>query len=175
MKDSKARWKLYQWSLPEGDARHVHDSVSSVCMSAGCGRHFGLLGECNELCSDQANARPQASLWGLRRIVLRVSCSCWFRRAWLTSVHMPCTSSDSRCDTVSCAERSWLKPPLSASSTAAETPPTRRQDAALWRTAPLHRDLEDQVSATERHGAHRGVRLDPDRGASVGLAADVRV
>lgn len=35
---------LYQWSLPEGGARHVPDSAGHECM-AGCGRVFGLLGE----------------------------------------------------------------------------------------------------------------------------------
>lgn len=40
-----AKWALYQWSLPESDARHVPENVSSGCMSVGCGRHFGLLGE----------------------------------------------------------------------------------------------------------------------------------
>ncbi|EIW67560.1 hypothetical protein TREMEDRAFT_69630 [Tremella mesenterica DSM 1558] len=34
---------MYQWSLPEGNARHVGDNVSSICMQSGCGRHFGLL------------------------------------------------------------------------------------------------------------------------------------
>lgn len=36
---------LYQWSLPEGVARHVSELVSSTCMMASCVRHFGLLGE----------------------------------------------------------------------------------------------------------------------------------
>jgi hypothetical protein len=34
---------LYQWSLPESNARHVPDSVSHTCMADKCGRHFGLL------------------------------------------------------------------------------------------------------------------------------------
>jgi hypothetical protein len=34
---------LYQWSLPESNARHVADSVSHTCMADKCGRHFGLL------------------------------------------------------------------------------------------------------------------------------------
>jgi hypothetical protein len=36
---------LYQWSLPEGDMRHVPETASSSCMADACGRQFGLLGE----------------------------------------------------------------------------------------------------------------------------------
>ena len=36
---------LFQWSLPDGNARHVPESVTSSCMQEGCGRHFGLLGK----------------------------------------------------------------------------------------------------------------------------------
>lgn len=36
---------LYQWSLPEGGARQVAESISHTCMAEHCGRHFGLLGE----------------------------------------------------------------------------------------------------------------------------------
>ena len=35
---------LYQWSLPEGGARHVAESIAHTCMATQCGRHFGLLG-----------------------------------------------------------------------------------------------------------------------------------
>ena len=35
---------LYQWSLPEGNARHVQDSAAHTCMDERCERHFGLLG-----------------------------------------------------------------------------------------------------------------------------------
>jgi len=42
--DKKGKWALYQWSLPEGDARHVPDHISNMCMAEKCGRHFGLLG-----------------------------------------------------------------------------------------------------------------------------------
>ena len=40
-----AKSALYQWSLPEGIARHVPEMVSGTCMTTSCGRHFGLLGE----------------------------------------------------------------------------------------------------------------------------------
>jgi hypothetical protein len=40
-----AKSALYQWSLPEGIARHVSEMVSGTCMTSSCGRHFGLLGE----------------------------------------------------------------------------------------------------------------------------------
>lgn len=36
---------LYQWSLPEGHARHVPDHLVHTCMAERCGRHFGLLGK----------------------------------------------------------------------------------------------------------------------------------
>lgn len=36
---------LYQWTLPEGHARHVPDHYTHTCMADRCGRHFGLLGE----------------------------------------------------------------------------------------------------------------------------------
>jgi hypothetical protein len=39
-----AKSTLYQWSLPEGNARHVPEMVSGTCMTTSCGRHFGLLG-----------------------------------------------------------------------------------------------------------------------------------
>ena len=39
-----AKHTLYQWSLPEGNARHVSEMVSGTCMTTSCGRHFGLLG-----------------------------------------------------------------------------------------------------------------------------------
>ena len=41
---------LYQWSLPEGGARHVAESIAHTCMATQCGRHFGLLGR--SLCWD---------------------------------------------------------------------------------------------------------------------------
>nr|XP_019013052.1 uncharacterized protein I206_02549 [Kwoniella pini CBS 10737]OCF51833.1 hypothetical protein I206_02549 [Kwoniella pini CBS 10737] len=41
--DEKAKYALYQWSLPDGPARHVSDMVSHQCMAQNCSRHFGLL------------------------------------------------------------------------------------------------------------------------------------
>ncbi|WWC88365.1 uncharacterized protein L201_003276 [Kwoniella dendrophila CBS 6074] len=41
--DDKSKYSLYQWSLPDGPARHVPDSVSHHCMAQGCSRSFGLL------------------------------------------------------------------------------------------------------------------------------------
>nr|XP_018262052.1 uncharacterized protein I303_05067 [Kwoniella dejecticola CBS 10117]OBR84210.1 hypothetical protein I303_05067 [Kwoniella dejecticola CBS 10117] len=41
--NSKSKWGVYQWSLPDGPARHVSDMVSHQCMAQGCSRHFGLL------------------------------------------------------------------------------------------------------------------------------------
>lgn len=43
--NKKSKWALYQWSMPEGDARHVPDTLANSCMAEKCGRHFGLLGE----------------------------------------------------------------------------------------------------------------------------------
>ena len=43
--DKKGKWALYQWGMPEGEARHVPDHITSVCMAEKCGRHFGLLGK----------------------------------------------------------------------------------------------------------------------------------
>nr|ODN91829.1 hypothetical protein L203_01081 [Cryptococcus depauperatus CBS 7841] len=39
----RLKYTLYQWSLPDGPARHVAESVSNTCMAGGCTRHFGLL------------------------------------------------------------------------------------------------------------------------------------
>lgn len=39
------KYLLYQWSLPEGGARNVPESISHTCMAEQCGRHFGLLGK----------------------------------------------------------------------------------------------------------------------------------
>ncbi|WWC96475.1 hypothetical protein V866_003343 [Kwoniella sp. B9012] len=41
--DEKSKYSLYQWSLPDGPARHVSENVSHHCMAQGCARHFGLL------------------------------------------------------------------------------------------------------------------------------------
>ncbi|ODN93441.1 hypothetical protein L198_05306 [Cryptococcus wingfieldii CBS 7118] len=41
--DEKKKYALYQWSLPDGPARHVAESVSHTCMADRCGRNFGLL------------------------------------------------------------------------------------------------------------------------------------
>nr|XP_019045287.1 hypothetical protein I302_05676 [Kwoniella bestiolae CBS 10118]OCF24217.1 hypothetical protein I302_05676 [Kwoniella bestiolae CBS 10118] len=41
--DDKSKYALYQWSLPDGPARHVSENVSHHCMAQGCVRHFGLL------------------------------------------------------------------------------------------------------------------------------------
>ena len=41
--DGSNKYLLYQWSLPEGGARHVTEAVGHTCMAAQCGRHFGLL------------------------------------------------------------------------------------------------------------------------------------
>jgi hypothetical protein len=38
------KYLLYQWTLPEGPARHVPESVAHTCMAERCERHFGLLG-----------------------------------------------------------------------------------------------------------------------------------
>ncbi|ORX37123.1 hypothetical protein BD324DRAFT_427163 [Kockovaella imperatae] len=38
-----SKYTLWQWSLPEGGARHVPEAVSHLCMAEHCGRHFGLL------------------------------------------------------------------------------------------------------------------------------------
>ncbi|WOO83333.1 Beige 1 [Vanrija pseudolonga] len=37
------KYPLYQWSLPDCNARNVPESVASFCMAEGCTRHFGLL------------------------------------------------------------------------------------------------------------------------------------
>ncbi|KAL1405839.1 Beige protein-like 1 [Vanrija albida] len=37
------KYPLYQWSLPDCNARNVPESASGVCMCKGCTRHFGLL------------------------------------------------------------------------------------------------------------------------------------
>ena len=70
------KWALYQWSLPEGDARHVSESTTSVCMATGCGRHFGLLG--GFLISTWGDfgtdSRTQTALWRMWRIILRDTC-----------------------------------------------------------------------------------------------------
>ncbi|WRT68074.1 uncharacterized protein IL334_005049 [Kwoniella shivajii] len=41
--DDKVKYSLYQWSLPDGPARHVAENVSHNCMAQACSRHFGLL------------------------------------------------------------------------------------------------------------------------------------
>ncbi|OCF40285.1 hypothetical protein I317_05918 [Kwoniella heveanensis CBS 569] len=41
--EEKSKYSLYQWSLPDGPARHVAESVSYTCMADRCARHFGLL------------------------------------------------------------------------------------------------------------------------------------
>ncbi|WVR06613.1 hypothetical protein IAU60_003645 [Kwoniella sp. DSM 27419] len=41
--EEKAKYSLYQWSLPDGPARHVAENLSHTCMAERCGRHFGLL------------------------------------------------------------------------------------------------------------------------------------
>ncbi|AFR98636.2 hypothetical protein C343_06613 [Cryptococcus neoformans C23] len=41
--EGKKKFSLYQWSLPDGHARHVADSASHICMAGTCTRHFGLL------------------------------------------------------------------------------------------------------------------------------------
>ncbi|WVQ96281.1 hypothetical protein IAU59_003385 [Kwoniella sp. CBS 9459] len=41
--EEKKKYSLYQWSLPDGPARHVAESVSHTCMADRCARHFGLL------------------------------------------------------------------------------------------------------------------------------------
>ncbi|WVF68754.1 hypothetical protein IAT40_003526 [Kwoniella sp. CBS 6097] len=41
--EEKSKYSLYQWSLPDGPARHVAESVSHTCMADRCARHFGLL------------------------------------------------------------------------------------------------------------------------------------
>lgn len=43
--EEKQKHMVYQWSLPEGNARHVLDAVAHTCMAERCGKHFGLLGE----------------------------------------------------------------------------------------------------------------------------------
>ncbi|WVQ73417.1 hypothetical protein IAR50_002989 [Cryptococcus sp. DSM 104548] len=41
--DDKKKYALFQWSLPDGAARHVAESASHTCMADRCGRNFGLL------------------------------------------------------------------------------------------------------------------------------------
>ncbi|WWD18748.1 hypothetical protein CI109_103202 [Kwoniella shandongensis] len=41
--EEKNKYALYQWSLPDGAARHVAENLSHTCMSERCSRHFGLL------------------------------------------------------------------------------------------------------------------------------------
>lgn len=69
---------MYQWSLPEGNARHVLDSLAHTCMAEKCGKHFGLLGELVErtLYAQEFKAqscRTKAILRWLRGRLLRVS------------------------------------------------------------------------------------------------------
>ncbi|ORY31848.1 hypothetical protein BCR39DRAFT_82365 [Naematelia encephala] len=68
---------LYQWSLPDGPARHVAESVSHTCMAEHCGRHFGLLGEWypnSPLTGLIRVCRAEEVLWWLWWSVLRHSC-----------------------------------------------------------------------------------------------------
>ncbi|WVQ84943.1 hypothetical protein IAT38_007106 [Cryptococcus sp. DSM 104549] len=41
--EEKQKYALYQWSLPDGPARHVAETASHTCNADRCGRHFGLL------------------------------------------------------------------------------------------------------------------------------------
>ena len=63
---------LYQWSLPDGVARHVAEAIAHTCMAPGCGRQFGLLGESSDLhgmCI--LSIRAEETLWRVWRRVLR--------------------------------------------------------------------------------------------------------
>lgn len=87
------KWAMYQWSLPDTDARHVPESIAHTCMAQGCSRHFGLLGEL----VDQARAYMKSP----RDIAVDVE-ECF-------AVPTPCMWRASTADIARRVERNWQR------------------------------------------------------------------